>query len=167
LDEPTTGMDVGAQHRIWNLIKKHKKGKVVILTTHSMEEAEVLGDCIGIMSKGEIKTCGTILFLKNKLGAGYSLQIEKDPTRFSDSDILDVILQYFPGSVIDSSTPTTCTLLLNQKDNVKSFRNFFNQIRIDLANDHLKGLGNITLKTTTLEEIFLKLREDSENHAEN
>ncbi len=59
LDEPTTGLDPVARRNLWDLITKIKsRGKTIILTTHYMEEAEVLCDRIAIMDKGEILTIG-------------------------------------------------------------------------------------------------------------
>lgn len=75
LDEPSSGMDPTARKDTWDLIKSHSKGKIMILTTHYMDEAEVLGDRIGIMSKGQLKVCGSPLFLKNKYGLGTLLEI--------------------------------------------------------------------------------------------
>lgn len=46
--EPTTGMDPVARRQVWNLIEKVKRGRIIVLTTHSMEEADVLGDRIGL-----------------------------------------------------------------------------------------------------------------------
>jgi ABC-2 type transport system ATP-binding protein len=55
LDEPTTGLDPIARRHLWNIIKDIKaKGKTIILTTHYMEEAEVLCDRVAIMDKGRI-----------------------------------------------------------------------------------------------------------------
>ena len=53
LDEPTSGMDVYAQRSTWSLLKKRRTGRLLVLTTHSMEEAERLGDRIGIMANGK------------------------------------------------------------------------------------------------------------------
>lgn len=59
LDEPTTGLDPLARRNLWEVIAEiKKKGKTVILTTHYMEEAEVLCDRIAIMDKGKILTIG-------------------------------------------------------------------------------------------------------------
>lgn len=77
LDEPTSGMDPTARRSIWDMLKKYKEGRIIILTTHYMDEADVLGDRIAIMSQGQIKCCGSSLFLKNKFGVGYLLQVEK------------------------------------------------------------------------------------------
>src|SRR5690606_22063173 len=55
LDEPTTGLDPLARRNLWHLISEIKqKGKTIVLTTHYMEEAEVLCDRIAIMEKGKI-----------------------------------------------------------------------------------------------------------------
>lgn len=47
----------------WQLIKKVKKGRIVLLTTHSMDEAEALGDRIAIMANGSLKCCGRFLLI--------------------------------------------------------------------------------------------------------
>ena len=50
LDEPSSGLDLSARRQMWNMLKEHKKDKIIILTTHYMDEADILGDRIGIMS---------------------------------------------------------------------------------------------------------------------
>lgn len=52
LDEPTAGMDLSARRKLWNMLKNYKKNKIIILTTHYMDEADILGDRIGIMTDG-------------------------------------------------------------------------------------------------------------------
>eukprot|EP01100_Stratorugosa_tubuloviscum_P008759 TRINITY_DN3648_c0_g3_i1.p1 TRINITY_DN3648_c0_g3~~TRINITY_DN3648_c0_g3_i1.p1 ORF type:complete len:851 (-),score=271.54 TRINITY_DN3648_c0_g3_i1:91-2613(-) len=75
LDEPTTGLDPETRRGLWDTLLDIKKEKSIIITTHSMEEADILCDRIGIMSLGELKCIGTSLFLKNRYGVGYSLSI--------------------------------------------------------------------------------------------
>lgn len=77
LDEPTSGMDLTAWRKIWDMLKRNKDGRVIILTTHFMDEADILGDRIGIMASGKIKCCGSSLFLKKWFGVGYNLVIAK------------------------------------------------------------------------------------------
>jgi ATP-binding cassette, subfamily A (ABC1), member 3 len=77
LDEPTSGMDTSARRYIWTLLKNLKQNRIVILTTHFMDEADYLGDRIGIMSAGRLVCCGSSSWLKNKYGDGYTLTILK------------------------------------------------------------------------------------------
>ncbi|KKP69333.1 ABC transporter ATP-binding protein [candidate division CPR3 bacterium GWF2_35_18] len=73
LDEPTTGLDPQARRHTWEIIKKLKqRGKTVILTTHYMEEAEVLCDRVAIMDEGKIITLDTPQkLIENLLKSGF------------------------------------------------------------------------------------------------
>ena len=77
LDEPTSGMDLSARRGLWNMLRKYRRDRIIILTTHYMDEADVLGDRIGIMANGQLKCLGSSLFLKNKFGGGYKLIMVK------------------------------------------------------------------------------------------
>ena len=77
LDEPSSGMDTSARRRLWEMMKKYKQGRIVILTTHYMDEADILGDRIAIMAEGKVQCTGSSLFLKNRYGVGYNLVIAK------------------------------------------------------------------------------------------
>jgi len=68
LDEPTLGLDVLARHELWEIIRALKGNITVILTTHYMEEAEMLSDRIGIMKDGRLLAVGTPEELKEKAG---------------------------------------------------------------------------------------------------
>lgn len=72
-DEPTSGMDPAARRQLWNMLLKEKAGRTILLTTHFMDEADVLGDRIGIMCDGELRCYGTSFFLKKFYGCGYKL----------------------------------------------------------------------------------------------
>ena len=73
LDEPTAGMDLTARRKLWNMLKDYKQNRIIILTTHYMDEADILGDRIGIMTGGKLTCIGSSLFLKNRYGVGYNL----------------------------------------------------------------------------------------------
>lgn len=98
LDEPTSGMDPDSRRAVWALLEKAKKNRAIILvsaeycwlsilslsldnslltlqTTHFMDEADILGDRIAILSKGKLRVCGSSLFLKSRFGLGYRLDI--------------------------------------------------------------------------------------------
>ena len=73
LDEPTAGVDPYSRRHMWSLLKQRKEGKVILLTTHFMDEADILADRKAIMSKGALRCYGSSLFLKNRFGLGYHL----------------------------------------------------------------------------------------------
>lgn len=77
LDEPTAGMDLTARRKLWNMLKSYKNNRIIILTTHYMDEADILGDRIGIMAGGQLICLGSSLFLKNKFGVGYNITMVK------------------------------------------------------------------------------------------
>ena len=65
LDEPTSGMDLTARQWMWNMLRNVKRGRIIILTTHYMEEADIVADRIAIMHEGKLNCLGSPLFLKN------------------------------------------------------------------------------------------------------
>jgi len=71
LDEPTTGLDPKARREVWEVIRKLKsQNKTVILTTHYMEEAEVLSDHVAIMNDGKFIAMGTPKQIIDRYGSG-------------------------------------------------------------------------------------------------
>jgi len=77
LDEPTSGMDIQTRRQLWGMLKKYKKDRIILMTTHYMDEADIIGDQIAIMAEGRVKCAGSNVFLKNRLGAGYNINIIK------------------------------------------------------------------------------------------
>uniref|UniRef100_A0A667XRW6 P-type phospholipid transporter n=1 Tax=Myripristis murdjan TaxID=586833 RepID=A0A667XRW6_9TELE len=77
LDEPTAGVDPYSRRGIWDLLLKYRKDRTIILSTHYMDEADLLGDRIAIISQGKLCCCGSPLFLKARLGNGYYLTVVK------------------------------------------------------------------------------------------
>ena len=80
LDEPSAGMDPEARRFMWQVvanISQRDKSSAVIITTHSMEEAEALSTKMGIMIRGGIFKCyGSSQHIKSKFGTGYELEIK-------------------------------------------------------------------------------------------
>ena len=68
---PTTGLDPNTRRFVWDYILEIKEKRIIILTTHSMEEADALCTRIGIMVNGELKSLGTPQELKHMHGGGY------------------------------------------------------------------------------------------------
>lgn len=59
------------------MLKVYKRDRIIILTTHHMDEADILGDRIGIVAEGVVQCSGTSLFLKNRFGVGYKIIFSK------------------------------------------------------------------------------------------
>jgi len=80
LDEPSAAVDAGAKRLLWKVIKLRRSSQTVVITTHSMEEAEAVCDRIGIQVKGRLRCLGSPDHLKAKHGSGYQLEIILKPT---------------------------------------------------------------------------------------
>ncbi|XP_053268090.1 retinal-specific phospholipid-transporting ATPase ABCA4 [Pleuronectes platessa] len=75
LDEPTSGVDPYSRRSIWDLLLKYRAGRTVIMSTHHMDEADLLSDRVAIISQGRLFCCGSPIFLKNCFGAGFYLTL--------------------------------------------------------------------------------------------
>ena len=82
LDEPSTGVDPQAKRYMWTIISNIstlRKQSTVVLTTHSMEEAEALCTKMGIMVDGQFKCFGSSQHIKNKYGMGFEIEVKIRP----------------------------------------------------------------------------------------
>ena len=161
LDEPTSGMDTTSRRKLWDMLKRNKKDRIIVLTTHFMDEADILGDRIAIMAEGEIQCAGSSLFLKNRYGVGYNLVIskkEQQPAPQIDKFVLDNITDSKKvqevSSEIQYQLPTS---------SAHQFKNFFQEF--DKSLDYL-GIRSYGIGITTLEEVFLKIGHGEEVEAE-
>mmetsp|Transcript_6759 Transcript_6759/g.9243 ORF Transcript_6759/g.9243 Transcript_6759/m.9243 type:complete len:124 (+) Transcript_6759:332-703(+) len=88
LDEPSAGMDPEARRFMWQVVEKisqRDKKSAVILTTHSMEEAEALSTKLGIMVRGGVFRCmGSSQHIKNKFGVGYEVEIKVKKAQYNE-----------------------------------------------------------------------------------
>jgi ABC-type multidrug transport system ATPase subunit len=82
LDEPTTGLDPETRRQLWNILQECRNGRALVLTTHSMEEADVLCNRIGIVSDGVLKCIGSQMRLKNLYGGGYHLFVNSQKAKY-------------------------------------------------------------------------------------
>lgn len=76
LDEPTSGLDIESRKQVWQLIKKIKEGRSIIMSSQHLEEADELADRICIMTKGQLLALDTPSNIKKQFGVGYKLLIE-------------------------------------------------------------------------------------------
>lgn len=143
------------------MLKRNKEGRVIILTTHFMDEADILGDRIGIMASGKIKCCGSSLFLKKRYGVGYNLviaKVDKQPSpvidQFIESQISEAIKLSEVSSEVVYQIPQSCS---------SRFESFFEIL--DKSLDRL-GIKFYGVGVTTLEEVFLSVGRDQDEETE-
>ena len=147
MDEPTTGLDPISRAQVWKLIQRIKQGKVVVLTTHSMEEADALSDQIAILASGRLKCQGSSLFLKNTYGTGYRVAL----VTARPEAVLAVLKGQFPVANVISQSGDSLVIGLPRGD-LETMQRLFKQLESGelrtIATDW--GIAN-----TTLEDVFL------------
>nr|XP_018630849.1 ABC transporter A family member 1 isoform X1 [Nicotiana tomentosiformis] len=166
LDEPTSGMDPYSMRLTWQLIKRKKKGRIILLTTHSMDEADVLGDRIAIMANGSLKCCGSSIFLKHQYGVGYTLTLVK--TAPGASVAADIVYRHVPSATCISEVAAEVSFKLPLASS-SSFESMFQEIERYMRRSNPKfettdsrevdnlGIESYGISVTTLEEVFLRV----------
>lgn len=167
LDEPTSGVDPYSRRRLWNLLQKSKKNRLIILTTHFMDEADILADRKAIITRGKVKCVGSSLFLKNKFGLGYHLTMVMEEN-FEEKDVTDMVHSFIPnGEMIRANNSELAYQLpfdqvAHFPDLLKTLDNAANKTG-QFASLGLRSYG---MSMTTLEEVFLKLGEEDNDDAD-
>jgi ABC-2 type transport system ATP-binding protein len=144
LDEPSIGLDPNARRIIWSLIKKLREefGTTIFMTTHDMNEADVLCDRIGIMNLGHLATLGKPLELKSDVGGDIITIISSNKNCY-------LKLKELGFSNITNATEGQCDLVVNNGETL-----------IPKLLDSLKQTGvqveSVALKKPTLDDVFLK-----------
>ncbi len=144
LDEPTTGLDPQARHNLWELIQQIKaKGKTVVLTTHYMEEAEVLCDRIAIMDHAEVVALNTPEQLLRDADVHAHIEFT------SPRDIPLEALKKLPAA--ENAWRDEHTYVIVTSDPQATLNDLFH-----MTPEHTT-IQELTLKRGTLEDVFLKL----------
>ncbi|XP_070811047.1 phospholipid-transporting ATPase ABCA3 [Pituophis catenifer annectens] len=152
LDEPTSGMDPVSRRATWELLQQQRRTRTILLTTHFMDEADLLGDRIAIMAKGELQCCGSSLFLKHKYGAGYHMVMVKEPY-CNLGEISHLIYHYVPNASLESNVGAELSFIL-PKESTHKFEALFTEL--ELRREEL-GIASYGASVTTMEEVFLRV----------
>ena len=161
LDEPTTGLDPQARRNLWSLIKEvNQRGVTVVLTTHSMDEAELLCNRLAIMDHGKLLAVDTPRNLVNKLEASYAVKLTMDqPMTMAQLEALNGRVEVLqsgerddPGAEDGESSSAENTYLLRLANSPSALKSMLDEIaKIGL------GLENLQITPVTLEDVFLEL----------
>ena len=155
LDEPTSGMDPISKKSLWEFLKNYQKNKIILITTHSLDEAEYLGDRIGIMSDGHFICCGTSSYLKSKYPCGFNINLLIDSKKFDENKkktILEKIKTYDPQAEI--KVASKCLFSINLQSNNEHVAEIFKYIE---ESKREFGIEDYTVASTSLEDVFLKI----------
>ena len=143
LDEPTTGLDPRARREVWQvLLGLKKKGKTVFLTTHYMEEAELLADMVAIISKGKVITMGSPEALIESNANYLVLTLKPD-----DEKAVEIVRKMGYEPVLDSHKDIT--VRVEHTDDVQKILNAIKDAGV--------SLHSLDVRKPNLEEVFLKL----------
>ncbi|PAV85033.1 hypothetical protein WR25_04476 isoform B [Diploscapter pachys] len=160
LDEPTSGMDPGARHETWTLLQTEKVKRTMLLTTHFMEEADLLGDRIAIMAHGKLEACGSPMYLKSQYGDGYHLTVVygNNGNHADTQGTLNLLQKHVQSAKMHSFVGQEGTFLLSASE-----RDRFPTLFYDLEqNQHRFGIRSFGVSITTMEEVFLRVSDIAE-----
>lgn len=155
LDEPTAGMDPAARRAIWDILQEQKHGRTILLTTHFMDEADLLGDRIAIMAGGQLQCCGSSFFLKKRYGTGYHLIMEKTP-RCDVGAVTSLFRKYIPNIDVDSHVGSELSYMLAE-DHSHLFETMLSDLE---SKSESLGILSYGISLATLEEVFMKVGAD-------
>ena len=147
LDEPTTGLDPQSRRNLWGLIRDiHQRGVTVVLTTHNMEEAEVLCHRLAIMDRGRLLAVDSPRNLVRRLDATYTVKLMM-PNPLTEAQIASL-----NGGVefVQVTDGNTCLL------RVRNTPDSLGAVLDDIARNGIT-LEHLEITPVTLEDVFLEL----------
>ncbi|XP_008940765.1 PREDICTED: ATP-binding cassette sub-family A member 10-like, partial [Merops nubicus] len=151
LDEPTAGLDPLSRHQMWSLLKEQRAGRVILFSTQSMEEADVLADRKAFILHGRLKCVGSSLFLKKKWGIGYHLRIHVNESCDLEN-VTSLVKWYIPNAIFSGQSQYELKYKL-PLENINKFPDLFSGL--DSCSD--QGIISYGVSMTTLEDVFLRL----------
>uniref|UniRef100_K3WAM3 ABC transporter domain-containing protein n=1 Tax=Globisporangium ultimum (strain ATCC 200006 / CBS 805.95 / DAOM BR144) TaxID=431595 RepID=K3WAM3_GLOUD len=170
LDEPTAGMDLKARLDTWDALKRAVSHRAVILTTHSMQEAQTLCENIGIVAEGRLKCCGSSLFLRERFGVGYKLTLvhhenggssddndddQPGDGRICTSVLIEMVRKFVPQATLVSDNKWETRIQLTDGKE-SAFVALFNELEAMKARREIKRYA---VAATDLEDVFVKVTE--------
>ncbi|WKX91016.1 hypothetical protein Q1695_009675 [Nippostrongylus brasiliensis] len=160
LDEPTAGVDVTSRKEIWSLLQNNKKGRTILLSTHHMDEADILSDRIALLSGGKLISLGSSLFLKNNYGESFQMiACKKDPKHSYTSIVTRITTEAtIPIKLTDETEEELIFSIPISTDSRKleKFFTFFESKKFEYL------IGEYGITAPTLQEIFVRLSPQKE-----
>ena len=147
VDEASSGVDPLARRSLWNILLRERGRRTIILTTHFLDEADLLSDQIAILSKGQLKAFGSSVELKHRLGGGFRIHVFKDHSGRKPLPIFEGIIG---KELVDQ-------VVYNLPDSSKA-ATFVSEL-------DSQGWNNYEISSPTVEEIFFTVAESAETES--
>eukprot|EP00698_Gefionella_okellyi_P009613 TRINITY_DN2465_c0_g1_i1.p1 TRINITY_DN2465_c0_g1~~TRINITY_DN2465_c0_g1_i1.p1 ORF type:complete len:861 (-),score=171.86 TRINITY_DN2465_c0_g1_i1:103-2685(-) len=149
MDEPTTGTDPYTRRQLWGVIGAATRGRCVLLTTHRMDEADVLCSRIGIMAKGTLRAIGPQQVLKGRYGGAFLLRVNYAPMLKEEAEQL--VSELVPQAVVSSEAPGTIAYEVPGTVTVSSLFSSMDSRAKD------NGITAWSITQRSLEDVFLSI----------
>ncbi|XP_069191601.1 LOW QUALITY PROTEIN: phospholipid-transporting ATPase ABCA3 [Procambarus clarkii] len=161
LDEPSSGLDPESRRWVWDVVQGERGRRTILVTTHHMEEADVLGDRVAIMASGRVVCAGSTLFLKNKFGDGYTLEMMVTED-FSLEAITAEVTSHIPSAALHNNQGGEVTFKL------PPITAMFAPLLESLTRRKEElGVRHLGLSLTTMERVFIGVSEVMEKSEQN
>ncbi|KAG7121467.1 ATP-binding cassette sub-family A member 17 like protein [Verticillium longisporum] len=139
MDEVTTGMDPVSRRAIWNIVLAERSRRSMILTTHFLDECEVLADQVVVISRGHLKCHGSPAELKNMHGGGYRVRVPQ----------------------VNNVPQTSYPMAVYQGETIYTVPDSTSATRL-LSSLEAAGLSDVLVTGPTIEEVFLRVANEPE-----
>lgn len=151
LDEPTSGMDAKARRLLWNdILSLIKENRIVILTSHTMEECEALCTRLVIMVNGQFRCLGSLQHLKSKYGNGYKLAVRLEDEN-NKNKLFEFMKASFPDSIILETHRNLFEYILPFSNGTK-LSQIFGKLE---KNRNTLNIKDYSVSQSTLDQIFV------------
>ncbi|TVY82069.1 ABC transporter A family member [Lachnellula suecica] len=141
VDEVSSGLDPLSRRKIWDILLRERGTRTIILTTHFLDEADLLADQILIMSKGTLRAQGSSVELKDKLGGGYRIHLQTGPGHQTAPELEGVSTHAtFGQTIYMASTSSQAASIIRQLE--------------------AAGLTDYQMSGPTIEDVFLQLADE-------
>ncbi|KAJ6418385.1 hypothetical protein OIU84_001706 [Salix udensis] len=150
MDEPSTGLDPASRSNLWNVVKRAKQDRAIILTTHSMEEAEYLCDRLGIFVSGGLQCVGNPKELKGRYGGSYVFTMTTSVN--DEREVEQMVRRLSPNA--EKTYHMAGTQKFEMPKHEVSMANVFQAVEVAKSRFPVYAWG---LSDTTLEDVFIKV----------
>jgi ABC-type multidrug transport system ATPase subunit len=147
VDEVSSGLDPLSRRKIWDILLAERGKRTIIMTTHFLDEADLLADRIAILSKGTLRAEGTSVGLKDKLGGGYRIHLH-NIAHVTSTPHVDGVEKRTGFDVIAYIAPTSGLAA----EVIKSLE--------------AAGIADYDFSGPTIEDVFLQLAEEARGEDE-